>query len=273
MAVMTRTYIGHRLRLRSHVWQTWWFQAGIACALAGGTVALVVWIIRRQHRVRLERLGGLCAVELERARIAQDIHDYLGAGLTEIALLSELAQSQIEEPQAARRHLDSIFTNARNLARATDEIVWALHPKNNSVELSLNFITRSAQDFLRTAGLRCRLDLPPELPDATMPSATRHHLFLAVKEALNYVVKQAAATEVWLRVESRANSITLAVKDNGRGIDPIAVHAAAKSRSASGRGHGLRSMEQRMRSVGGQFEQTSAIGRGTVTRFIVPLQT
>ena len=164
------------LRVRAYFWQTWWFQTAGAGALVGSVALLVAWVLRRRHRVRLEGLERLHAVEQERARIAQDIHDDLGASLTQIALLSELAQRQIQEPQVARGHLDLIFTNARSLARATDEIVWALHPKNNAVEMSLNFLTRFAQEYLRVAGVPCRLDLPAELPDASLPSATRHHL-------------------------------------------------------------------------------------------------
>ncbi len=263
---------GIRLSVQPFFWQTWWFKLCLACALAVSVGLLVTWFLRRRHRARIEGLERMHAVEQERARIAQDIHDDLGASLTEIALLSELAQTQMDQPQAARGHLDSIFTKARSLARATDEIVWALHPKNNSLEPSLNFITRSAQEFLRAAGLRCRLDFPEELPDAPMHSATRHHLYLSVKEALNNVAKHGAATEVWLRLKCGKDSIVLEVEDNGRGFDPGQVQQAEKSASASGRGHGLKNMEQRMRSVGGRFEQESRLGQGTVNRFILPLR-
>jgi signal transduction histidine kinase/ligand-binding sensor domain-containing protein len=259
-------------RVRPYLWQAWWFQGTVALALAGSGAMLVIWIVRRRHRARIERLERLHAVERERARIAQDIHDDLGASLTQIALLSELAQSQLEEPQAARRHLDLIFTSARNLARATDEIVWALHPKNNAVEPSLNFLTRFAQEYLRAAGLPCRLDIPAELPEASLPSATRHHLYLALKEALNNVVKHAAATEVWIRLTCEGNSLVLTVEDNGRGFDRSAVESATKSDSAARHGNGLQSMEHRMRALGGVFEQTTQVGHGTVTRFSVPLQ-
>lgn len=105
-----------------------------------------------------------------------------------------------------------------------------------------------------------------------MSSATRHHLYLAVKEALNNVVKHSGATEVWLRFACEQDYIILTVEDNGRGFDPDEVHSTAKARSASGRGHGLRGMEQRMLAVGGRFQQTSTVGGGTLTRFIVPLQ-
>jgi signal transduction histidine kinase len=259
------------LHMKPFLWQTLWFQALLATTLAASVVLLVIWILHRRNHLRLERLERLHAVEQERARIAQDIHDDLGASLTQIALLSELAQKQIEEPQAARGHLDKIFTNSRKLVRATDEIVWALHPKNNTVELSLNFIIRSVQEFLRPAGVRCRLDVPAALPDAPMSSAARHHLYLAIKEALNNVIKHASATEVWLRLTFEGGVLVLAVEDNGKGFDREAVLAAAQRAGTSRRGNGLQSMEQRMRALGGSFEQTSEPGRGTVTRFRVPI--
>lgn len=259
------------VRIQPHFWQTWWFRSIAAGLFAFGLTALGFWAVRRRHRVRLERLERLHAVERERARIAQDIHDDLGSSLTEIALLSELAQSQLGQPQAARTHLDSIFTSARKLARATDEIVWALHPKNNSLELSISFITRSAQEFLRAADIRCRLDLPPELPDASLPSAARHHLFLAVKEALNNVVKHAGATEVWLRLTCSPDAIELSVEDNGCGFESPSPSLQTSARAASGRGNGLRNLAQRMRAVGGRFSQRSAPGQGTVIRFTIPI--
>jgi signal transduction histidine kinase len=252
-------------------WQTWWFQTAGALGLAAAVGVLVTWVLRRRHQLRLERLKQMHAVEQERARIAQDIHDDLGASLTQIALLSELAQAQMSEPQTARSYLDMIFNNARSLARATDEIVWALHPKNSAVELSLNFITRFAQEYLRVAGVRCRLDIPPELPDASMPSVTRHHLYLAVKEALNNVVKHAHATEVWLRLQCDQDRVVLSIEDNGCGFDRSARLPAGTAPQGPRRGHGLQGMEQRMRAIGGGFEQTSEIGRGTVTRLSVPL--
>jgi signal transduction histidine kinase/ligand-binding sensor domain-containing protein len=259
-------------RLQPRVWQTWWFQLAAIGAFAGGLATLAVWWNRQRARARLEVLERLHAVEQERARIAQDIHDDLGASLTQIALLSELAQSQIEQPQVARGHLDLIFNNARNLVRATDEIVWALHPKNSAVELSLNFITRFAQEYLRVAGVPCRLDFPVELPNALLPSATRHHLYLAVKEALNNVVKHAAATEVWLRLTCEGNHLVLSVEDNGRGFVPGQRAAPAGGQPSPRCGHGLQGMDRRMRAVSGRFEQTSALGKGTLTRFYVPLQ-
>ena len=259
-------------RVAPQFWETWWFRLAGALTLAGSVAAFVTWTLRRRHRARIERLERLHAVEQERARIAQDIHDDLGASLTQIALLSELAQSQLDEPQAARGHLDHIFTNARNLARATDEIVWALHPKNNAVELSLSFLTRFAQEYLRVAGIACRLDFPTELPDASLPSATRHHLYLALKEALNNVVKHANATEVWLRLACGEGQLSLTIEDNGCGFDPQLVPGGEKPASGARRGHGLDSMAQRMKAAGGTFEQTSAPGKGTLTRFTVPLQ-
>ena len=263
---------GMLVRIQPYSWQTWWFKLGSALALSGGAGILIAWMVHRRHQVRLQRLERQHAVEQERARIAQDIHDDLGASLTQIALLSELAQRQIGEPQAARGHLDLIFKSARTLARATDEIVWALHPKNNDVELTLGFITRFAQEYLRVAGVACRLELPDELPAAEMPSTTRHHLYLAVKEALNNVVKHAGATEVWLRLKCGEDTLSLTVEDNGRGFDQAGFAAKADWHSPSRRGNGLQGMEKRMRAVDGTFEQISRVGSGTVTRFTVALQ-
>jgi signal transduction histidine kinase len=260
------------VQIKPFFWQTWWFETCVVCLLAGGVGIAVLVTARRRHRRRIETLERLRALEQERVRIAQDIHDDLGASLTQIALLSELARGELQKPEAARDYLDRIFTCARKLARSTDEIVWALHSKNNTVELSLDFITHYAQEFLKNTGVRCRLDMPAELPDLTLPSTTRHHLFLAVKEALGNVVKHASATEVWLRLTCSGNRLVLTIEDNGTGIAPLPAQDSPGSRKVRRQGNGMQNMRQRMESVGGHFECVSQPGQGTLIRLTVALE-
>jgi signal transduction histidine kinase len=154
-----------RIIVQPPFWQTQWFAATAITAigsigLTGITVALV---LRARHRRRLERLELQRAREAERSRIARDIHDDLGASLTQIALLSELTQSDFDQPEQARNHLNQIFTTARTLARSLDEIVWAVNPANDTFENFIVYICKFAQDYLNLAGIRCRLDVPDSL--------------------------------------------------------------------------------------------------------------
>jgi signal transduction histidine kinase len=244
-------------------WQSTWFRSGVLVLIVGTLVAGVRYATGRKMKMQFELLDRQRALELERTRIARDIHDDLGANLTQIALLSELAQTDLEEPALARSHLKGIFTTAGAVARQLDEIVWAITPTNDTLEQFASYVCKYAQDNLRLAGIRCRLEVPEPVPDYSMSSAERHDLFLAAKEALHNVVKHAHADQVWLRLKVEGGALVLVIEDNGRGIDKRSVSATA--------GHGLANMRNRLKYVGGIFEQKSEIGLGTSVRLVLPL--
>ena len=231
--------------------------------IVGMLLAGVRYATGRKMKMQFELLDRQRALELERTRIARDIHDDLGANLTQIALLSELAQTDLEDPTLARSHLKGIFTTAGAVARQLDEIVWAITPANDTLEQFTSYVCKYAQDNLRVAGIRCRLDVPEPVPDYYMTSAQRHDFFLAAKEALHNVVKHAHADQVWLRLKVEDGALVLTIEDNGKGIDKRSVTAAT--------GHGLANMRNRLKHVGGIFDQKSEIGLGTSVRLMLPL--
>ena len=187
------------------------------------------YVILRRLRLRLRRLEQEAAVQNERARIAKDLHDDLGAHLSQIAMLSELAQSDFAKPEQARGHIDLIFRTARSVTRSLDEIVWAVNPRNDQLDRFTGHLCTFAPEFLRAAGISCRLDVPMELPTTPLPANVRHHLYLAFKEALHNVVKHSGAKEVWLRLQVTPRELTLTLEDNGRGFRPEAGGAPGKT--------------------------------------------
>src|SRR4029079_16493653 len=127
-------------------------------------------------------------LEKERARIARDLHDQLGANLMQVVLLGELAESDRNQPEEVEAHAHQICDTARETTKALDEIVWAVNPSNDSLEGLITYICKYAQEYFEIAGLRYRLDVPTQLPDATIAPEVRHNLFLAAKEAVNNVI-------------------------------------------------------------------------------------
>lgn len=234
----------------------------ICCATLGATVLglLVRQATRRRMQRRLDVLESERAVERERSRIARDLHDNLGADLTHLALLSDLAQADAGDVVKAKLHFDQIFDLAQSLTRQVDEMVWAVNPANDSLRGFVPFLSNFAQNYLRAAGIPCRLDLPAALEDAPLSSTQRHHLFLTVKEALHNIVKHAGATEAWLLVRLGGGQLAIRVEDNGRGI----------SGGPSG-GDGTGNMQQRINSIGGKLERSSTGGRGTAVSVTLPL--
>src|SRR5262249_53149291 len=115
-------------------------------------------------------------------------------------------------------HLGQISDMARGLTRAMDEIVWAVDPQHDTLTGFMDYASAFTEDFLRAAGLRCRMELPPELPRWPMDAELRYNLFLSLKEALNNVVKHARATEVRIELRLEKDSFALIVQDNGQGL-------------------------------------------------------
>lgn len=253
------------------VWQTWWFR--ITAALAGaGTVAVgVARLARARLRRKLERLERQQALERERARIAKDMHDELGASLTRITLLSQTARAELHDPRTVAEGLDRIYHTARELTRALDEIVWAVNPQHDTLDSLATYLGRFAQDFLAAARVRCRLDVPVQLPAWPLTAEVRHNLFLAFKEALHNAVKHSGAAEVRIALETEPHGFVLKVEDNGRGF-PLPPPGPVDRDPRAARGNGLLNMQQRLADIGGTCQIESTPGAGTRILFRVPVR-
>jgi signal transduction histidine kinase len=112
----------------------------------------------------------------------------MGANLTQIGLLCERARNELDSPASAQDHLDRALASTHALAGQLDAVVWSVDPSNDTLEHFAQYLSTYAADFLALAGIRVRLEVPEELPAATLSSVLRHHLFLAAKEALHNVV-------------------------------------------------------------------------------------
>jgi signal transduction histidine kinase/ligand-binding sensor domain-containing protein len=254
-----------------HFWQTWWFLGVTGLASAGAVAAIVSFAMRRRLRQKLETIERQRAVERERARIAKDIHDELGASLTRITMLSQSARDELEASPAADE-VDRIYDTARDLTRAMDEIVWAVNPKHDTLDSLATYLGKFAQDFLAAAHIRCRLEMPIQLPSWPLTAEIRHNLFLAFKEALNNAVKHAATTEVRIFVDIGTEQFTLRVEDSGAGFSTSgAANGSDGDPLRFSHGNGLRNMRERLEEIGGRCEIRSASGSGTTVTFRVPV--
>jgi len=246
-----------------HYWQTWWFHALTVLTAIALVVGIVLFITRRRMRFKLERIERQQALERERTRIAKDIHDHLGANLTRISLLSQSAQGELENPTQAAVQLERIYSTARELTRSMGEIVWAVNPQHDTLDSLASYLGNFAQEYLVSINIRCRLEVPLQLPHWPITADMRHNVFLAFKEALHNFVKHSGANEVSIFLATQEAGFTLAVRDNGRGFDPATVS------SRPGRGNGLVNMRQRLEKIAGRCEIQSAPGAGTEIKFFV----
>lgn len=242
-------------------WQRWWFRIAVVGTFTLSIVAIVRYVSFRRLRRQVQLLEQQTLLHKERARIAKDIHDDLGANLTQIALLSELTRQDMTAPEKAGGHVEKISSTARQVMKSMDEIVWAVNPRNDTLPHLVDYLGQFTLDFLRAPGIRCRLDLPEHPPSLNVPADIRHNLFLAVKEALNNIVKHANAKEVRLRVDVSNGTLRVVVKDDGHGFERAPDDAWAD---------GLRNMRQRMGEIGGDCAIESHAGAGTTITFDVP---
>jgi len=257
-----------------YFWQTWWFEASSATLTAVALGAGVISVSRRRERRRLERSERQHAMERERARIARDIHDDLGASLTRITMLSQSVLTELDERSEATKDVDQIYSTARELTRAMDEIVWAVNPKHDTLDSLVNYLGRFGQHFLSTAGIRCRLDIPVYVPSYAVSSEIRHNVFLAFKEALHNIVKHAGATEVHISLQLQDAGFVLIIADNGHGFDLNPYYAPAASNAQPGRlssGNGVLNMQKRLETIGGRCEWNTSPGEGTRVKLVVKI--
>ncbi len=254
-----------------YFWETKWFLALNLCAGLGAVASVVRYSERRKMHRRLERAERERAIEKERARIAEDIHDQLGANLTEIALLSELAQEPAASPSQVRADMQKITAKARTLTQIMDEVVWAVTPQNDYLEKFVTYTCSFAEEYLQTAKIACRLEVPEFLPEIMLTADVRHNLFLVVKEALNNIVKHAAASEARIQIALEPGMLILTIQDNGGGFVKDSAAAGDLHVSAGCQKDGLSNMRKRIESIGGRIELDSRPGGGTRVKLMIAL--
>ena len=243
-------------------WQTRPFIATVALVLLGLLAGAVYLVSTAKLKRQVRALHQKELIEKERARIARDLHDQLGANLTQVTLLGEMAEADKEQPGEVEQHAQQICATARDTARSLDEIVWAVNPSNDTLEGLANYACKYAQDYFALAGVSFRSELPTGLPAKPIPPEVRHNVFLAFKEAVNNVVKHAQATEARVKLQLEPGRFILSVTDNGRGLGDI---------SGKQLRNGMRNMNRRLADVHGEFEIASGPQGGTVVQLKVPI--
>jgi signal transduction histidine kinase/ligand-binding sensor domain-containing protein len=250
-----------RISVAPPFWRTPVFLAAATVALLGALAGMVYLASTAKLKRQLRAARQKELIEKERARIARDLHDQVGANLTQVALLGEMAEQDKDLPGEIEQHAQQICATARETTRSLDEIVWSLNSANDTLEGLANYACKYAQDYFALAGVRFRAELPALPPVPILPEV-RHNVFLAFKEAVNNIVKHAQATEARVKLQLEPGKFILTVADNGRGVGDL---ADKKLRN------GLKNMRKRLADIHGEFAVAPAAGGGTVVSFTIPL--
>ncbi len=253
---------GLRLFLRPHFYQTWWFQAGLLGVAAFGLTMLVRAIVKRRLQHRLQRLELEQSLENERRRIARDLHDELGARLTSIAHLGELAMRENPSLGDMKLQISFITSRVQQLMGAMNEVVWTINPKNDSLPNIAAFLSDYTERFLAPTGISWRLEGDLNYPNLPVSAQVRHNLLLAAKETLSNAVRHASATMIRMHIHVENGWLHVMISDNGRGFERATPRPG---------GNGLANLKSRMELIKGRAEIASQPGLGTMVTLTVPL--
>ena len=243
-------------------WQSQWFWVALITLIFAGV--LLGHRYRSSRRLQAEnlRLAHQQSLERERFRIAQDIHDDMGARVTQISLASAMAVRNAADPNASKAGFERITEMSRELVASLHDTIWVVNPENDNLEAVGNYLCQLFSRLLSQAGLGCRLEVPP-LPSAVpITSHQRHNLSMAVKEATNNIIKHAGAGEARMRISLDESKLIIFIQDNGHGFDPKSVK----------RGSGLGNLEHRLKDVGGSVEINSRQNGGTEVHLQMPIR-
>lgn len=243
-------------------WSTWW-----AYSLYG-LISLTLFYtfyhnrIRRIKRKQAEEVNIMVTTqEEERKRISRDLHDDIGARLTNINILSALGQQKIDEPQEMSDYLHRISNEVQTSAEALDDIVWSIDTKNDSIQEVIARMRRYAADVFDKTLIRYTIIVDEKFLPAKLYIGKRRDLFLVFKETINNIQKHAMATEVKINIEAKDNNLLMQVNDNGKGFDT----------ERPTHRNGLKNIQQRMEKWGGTFMVQSSPGKGARMKISLPV--
>ncbi|MEI6712976.1 MAG: histidine kinase [Verrucomicrobiota bacterium] len=244
----------------------WWREPFIQLAGLITGVGFSIWGIRyftrRQLESQLLQLEHIHALDEERARIARDMHDVVGARLTQLSVMHDIFAKQHPLTDAATLNLKQLSGTAREAIAALDEVVWTVNPRNDSLSNLADYICHCATEYLAPLEIACLQEVASDLPALQVGAQVRHEIVLAFKEALQNVVKHAEATEVTLTLSYVEGVFLVQVDDNGKGL-PRDILGKEKD--------GLSNMVTRISKVGGTCEVTPGNTVGTSVLMRVPL--
>ena len=205
-------------------------------------------------------------LQIERDRIARDIHDDLGSKITQLVLIGEASQIRQDAPSLGNGSTEPVLQmcdGARDILTTIDEIIWIVNSQHNTLNDLAIHVCKYTERFMESTPIRFRFDVDYELPPKTLPQLARRNLFFAVKEALNNTVKHSHATELTVQIKLEGSIFTVIVKDNGIGFD---------SRQINHERNGLMNMMLRMKEINGTFEVASRPGEGCTVSLGFPLK-
>lgn len=227
-------------------WMRWWFISALILFIGG----LVSFYIN-------QRIKYLVALDKLKSNIAADLHDNVGAGLTEISILSELASNQINKPQTATKHIAQISELSRQLVESMSDIVWVVNPKRDSLYDLIVRLKDMYGELLADLGIRLHTSNLEKLTTIKLPIDYRQNLYLILKESINNCIKHSKCKNINLEITIIKDKLFIKLFDDGIGFN---LEKTLK-------GNGIINIKERGRKIGGRISIESALNEGTKIEF------
>lgn len=182
------------------------------------------------------------AIQVERERISQDMHDDLGAGISAIKLQAEFLKYKIPK-DGYSEDIEAIISTSEDMNLAMREILWSLNSQNDTIGNFIEYTSLYVERFLDKTGITLQLNDKTIDSEADLPVKARRNLFLVVKEAVHNVYKHSKAKKINIQFEQTQTDLLITIIDDGIGLSNEVI-----------KGNGLTNMELRMKAIEGVFE-------------------
>ena len=199
------------------------------------------------------------AIDQERTRIAMEMHDDLGSGLSRIRYLGEMVKLKSDQQENIIPDIEKISVFSDEMVDKMNEIVWALNERNDSLEAIVSYIRSFAVEYLSNNNLACKVNLPDNISPLIVKGETRRNIFLSVKECLHNIVKHASATETDIHISAN-HELVIRIHDNGKGINWDRMRPFS---------NGITNIKKRMKEAGGKADFKNE--DGTTVVLSIPL--
>ncbi|MGN6530234.1 MAG: triple tyrosine motif-containing protein [Ginsengibacter sp.] len=243
-------------------YQTWWFRI----CLALGVLFIIVFITKKASQFKLKNrirvLEKEKALEEERHRISKEMHDDLGAGLTQISLISQSAKRKDKKGSFPVEELQDISETSKKLIENVSEIIWAMNPDFDTLSGMFAYLREQITKLLEYSGKEFQLQMPEIFADINIANTRRKNILMLVKEAVNNAIKHSNASSVDVIMVLINHHLQITIKDNGNGFD---IHKKTT-------GNGLKNYAYRSALLNGTVKIHSD-ENGTQVYFDIPLAT
>lgn len=236
------------------IWQQWWFRIYWLYFFSTIIYYAVKLYSKRNYQEQLHTLVEEQVLADERNRIAADMHDDLGADLSNLLLMTRIVDQEASVNFRDKTDMIKFEDFAAGLSSKVDEIIWALNSKNDSLEGLIHFISDYATNLSKISGISTVFNFPELIPGINISAAFRRNIFLVAKETLNNIIRHASATQIVIDVKIDPRNINILISENGAGFNVKEISDA---------GDGIINMHKRMRAIGGDFQITSSPGNGS----------